>query len=290
MSGLVLDGVSVDLHRRRVVEGVSLAVPPGRMTALVGPNGAGKSTLLRAALGLVGLAAGTVRLDGQPLARLGATARARAVAYLPQGHQTVWPLAVERVVMLGRLPHRGALAAPGPADTAAVARAMAETDVTHLARRPVSALSGGERARVLLARALAVEARVLLADEPVAALDPRHQLQVMALLRRAAAGGAGVVVVLHDLGLAARFCDHVAVMDGGRLVAEGPPEDALTPDLLGRVYGITPFAARHEGQPVLVPWSLCAAAPAGPRPPASLTPPPAPLTPPPSRAGSAGRP
>ncbi|MFB2532053.1 ABC transporter ATP-binding protein [Paracoccus sp. p4-l81] len=256
VNGLTLEDVCVDLHRKRVIDKVSLTIQPGQMMALVGPNGAGKSTLLRAALGLIGLAGGAVRLDGRPLAQFDTQERARRVAYLPQGHQTVWPVPVARVVGLGRLPHRGPFAAASPADAAAVAQAMAQTDITHLADRPVSALSGGERARVLLARALAVGAGVLLADEPISALDPRHQLEVMALLRAAADSGTAVVCVLHDLGLAARFCHSVAVLDHGRLVAEGPPDTALSPAILRGVYGVEPYSARHEQQPVLIPWRV----------------------------------
>lgn len=256
VSGLEFSEVSVDLSRRRVVEGFSLTVPPGRLMALVGPNGAGKSTLLRAALGLLPLAGGQIALDGTPISRLDARDRARRIAYLPQGHQAVWPVPVARIVGLGRLPHRSAFAPASTQDAAAVDLAMARADVADLAARPVSELSGGERARVMLARALAVEAGVLLADEPVSALDPRHQLQVMALLRRIADDGTAVVCVLHDLGLAARFCDHVAVLDLGRLTAVGPPETALSPEVLRRTYGIKPYVGRHEGQPVLMPWDV----------------------------------
>lgn len=258
VSGLEFTDVSIDLSRRRVVEGFSLAVAQGRLIALVGPNGAGKSTLMRAALGLLPLAAGRITLDGTPISRLDARLRARRIAYLPQGHQAVWPVPVARIVGLGRLPHRSAFASASAEDAAAVDLAMTRADVTDLADRPVTELSGGERARVMLARALAVEAGVLLADEPVSSLDPRHQLQVMALLRRIADDGTAVVCVLHDLGLAARFCDYVAVLDLGRLSAAGPPEAALSPEVLRRTYGIEPYVARHEGQPVLLPWDVLA--------------------------------
>lgn len=251
-------GVSVDLNRRRVIDGVTLSLRPGRMMALVGPNGAGKSTLLRAALGLLPLAAGQITLDGTPVSRLEARARARQIAYLPQGHQAIWPVPVARIVALGRLPHRAAFAPASTQDAAAVALAMARAEITDFAARAVCDLSGGERARVMLARALAVEAGILLADEPVAALDPRHQLQVMTLLRGIADAGTAVICVLHDLGLAARFCDEVAVLDDGRLTAAGPPETALSPEVLRRTYGIEPYLARHEGQPVILPWDVLA--------------------------------
>lgn len=256
VNGLKLDAVSVDLNRRRVVEGVSLTLQPGQLLALVGPNGAGKSTLIRAAVGLLPLAAGRVTLDGAQVGGMSPQDRARRIAYLPQGHQAVWPVPVRRIVGLGRLPHRRAFAPASAADEAAIARAMALADVSDFADRPVSELSGGERARVMLARALAVEAGVLLADEPVSALDPRHQLQVMTLMRRIADDGAAVVCVLHDLGLAARFCDHVAVLDHGRLVVSGPPAVALCPTVLRDTYGVEPYLAQHRGQPVLLPWEV----------------------------------
>ncbi|HXG28067.1 MAG TPA: ABC transporter ATP-binding protein, partial [Nevskiales bacterium] len=165
-----------------------------------------------------------------------------------QGGQCHWPMPVAQVVALGRLPHRAPWARVPPADAAAVQRALQAADVAHLADRPVTQLSGGERARVLLARALAVEARVLLADEPTAGLDPAHQLGVMEVLRRRAQSGAGVVVVLHDLTLAARFCDRLLLLGEGRVVADGAAEQVLTEQNLAQVYGIEAHrAAGAEG-------------------------------------------
>jgi iron complex transport system ATP-binding protein len=239
MVSLRTEALSVQLGRHMAVRAVSLSLEPGALVGVIGPNGAGKSSLIRALLGLVRPAHGRVLIDGQDAATLDRRSIARAVAYLPQGQTLHWPLSVERLVALGRLPHLGPLSRLTPVDEAAVEGAMARADVLHLKGRIATELSGGERARVLLARALAVEARALIADEPLAALDPGHQIDVMDLLRAQALGGALVVTVLHDLRMAARWCDRLLLMDGGALVADGAPTDVLTADMLARVYGIT---------------------------------------------------
>jgi iron complex transport system ATP-binding protein len=209
---LTADHLRVALGRRPVLQDVSFALPRGQLVALVGPNGAGKTTLLRALAGLLP-ADGTVRIGGEAVAALPLRERARRFAYLPQGHVVHWPLPVRDVVALGRYPH-GATdpARLAPHDAEAVERAMQATDVTRLADRPIDQLSGGERSRVILARVLAVEAAVILADEPTASLDPHYQIEVMRLLHRAAEAGTLVMVVTHDLGFAARFADTVLVL------------------------------------------------------------------------------
>ena len=258
MVTIALEGLSVRLGRRMVVTGVSATLGAGSLVGIVGPNGAGKSTLLRAMLGLIAPAAGQVRIDGAPLARMARGAVARQLAYLPQGQTVHWPLAVERIVALGRLPHLAPLSALSAGDAAAIERAMARANVAAFRDRVATALSGGERARVLLARALAVEAPALIVDEPLAALDPGHQIDVMDLLAAEARGGALVVAVLHDLTMAARYCDRLLLLDGGRLVADGPPLDVLTAARMRAVYGVEALVDRSGAAPMIVPLARVA--------------------------------
>ena len=230
---------------RRLLDGARLVAESGRVVGLIGPNGAGKTTLLRAALRLQPLDRGRVRLAGRDITSEGPHRHARDIAYLPQGQVVHWPLDVARLVALGRVPHASPWGRSGARDRELVAAALQATDVFHLRDRPVLSLSGGERARVLLARALATDAPVLLADEPVAALDPYHELAVMDLFRAAAADGKAVVVVMHDLALAARYCDRLVLMHDGRTVAEGASDDVLSDDNLARVYRVR--GGRHGG-------------------------------------------
>ncbi len=245
---LSTQALSVRLGGRRVLDAVSLDFAAGGLVGVIGPNGAGKSTLLRAMLGLVAPEQGRVTIDGIALDRVPRKALARRVAYLAQGQAIHWPLSVERLVSLGRLPHLAPMSRISDTDAAAIEQAMDRADVTRFRTRIVTELSGGERARVLLARALAVGADALLVDEPLAALDPGHQIDVMALLRREVDDGRLVVVVLHDLTIAARHCDRLVLLDAGRVVADGAPAQVLTPERLAHVYGI---AARIEDGLVL---------------------------------------
>jgi iron complex transport system ATP-binding protein len=223
---------------RALVEEASFALEPGTLTMLIGPNGAGKSTLLRLALGLLAPHAGEALIGGRDARSLSPGERARLASYLPQARPLVWPQPVHDIVALGRFAHGAAPGRLGPADAAAVARAIAACDLEELAERPADTLSGGEISRVHLARALAAEAPVLVADEPVAALDPRYQHEVLRIFAGAARGGAAVLTVIHDLALAARYADRLLWMQGGRIVADGTPAATLTPERLRTVFGI----------------------------------------------------
>lgn len=249
----------VDLAGRRVLDDVSVALTPGSLTALVGPNGAGKSTLLRALADLVPLAGGDVRLGGVGTEADGAR-RSRLIAFLPQDRTVHWDLTVAHVVALGRLAQETSPRAATAADRAAVDAAMRRMDIAHLAGRPIQGVSGGERARVLIARALAQETAILLADEPVAGLDPAHQLALFELLRELAREGRTVLVALHDLSLALRFADRLVALHEGRVAADGSPRAALSPEVVARIFGIQSRVADIDGVPVLVPL--------GPAPPA----------------------
>jgi iron complex transport system ATP-binding protein len=229
--------VSVRLGGNLIVERAALDLRAGELTTLIGPNGAGKTTLMRALAGLLP-AEGRIELQGRQLAAFSARERARRIAYLPQGHVFHWPMNVAAVVALGRHPHADAFAPLADADRIAVGRALAATAVEPWAGRAVTTLSGGERARVALARALATQAPILLADEPTMSLDPRHQLVVMELLARAAHDGGAVLAIVHDLVLAARFADRVVMMERGRLVADGRPREVLTPERIAAVFGV----------------------------------------------------
>jgi iron complex transport system ATP-binding protein len=252
---LAAQQLEVTLSGRIVLHDVSLSLPSGQLVALVGPNGAGKTTLLRALAGLVA-STGAVEVDGDQLSSLSLRQRAKRFGYLPQGHLVHWPLPARDVVALGRYPH-GATdpARLSPPDEQAVLRAMQITNVVEFAERPVTELSGGERSRVALARVLAVEAPIVLADEPTASLDPRYQIDVMLSLRSAADRGVLVIVVTHDLGLAARFADTVLVLSGGQLVAHGKPALALSEPLMAEVFRISAYRADYRNETVILPWA-----------------------------------
>lgn len=236
---LAAEKLSLVRGGRAVVAGVSATLDPGTITAIVGPNGAGKSSLLLGLAGLLAPASGRLMLDGSDLARLHPRARAQAIGYLPQAPDIAWDVAVEALVALGRMPWRDR-------GTAAIEAALQALDLQPLRHRPVSRLSGGERARVLLARVLAGSPRWILADEPLAALDLAHQISLTAHLKACAAAGQGVVVVLHDLAIAMNQADRVLVLKEGHLIADGPPQTALAPAVIARGWGV---AAHWTGAP-----------------------------------------
>jgi iron complex transport system ATP-binding protein len=252
---LTAQRVGVTLAGRVVLSDISLSLTAGHLVALVGPNGAGKTTLLRALSGLLP-SSGDIHIGGDTLAGLPLRERAKRFAYLPQGHIVHWPLPARDIVALGRYPH-GATDPAGLSqkDSEAVLRAMQAVDVMEFAERRVTELSGGERSRVALARVLAVEAPVILADEPTASLDPRHQIDVMKNLRATADKGVLVIVVTHDLGLAGRFADHVLVLREGLLASQGAPVDALSERVMADVFRISAYRAEYQRESVIVPWA-----------------------------------
>ncbi|MFF3175070.1 heme ABC transporter ATP-binding protein [Streptomyces sp. NPDC057900] len=246
-------GLRVRLGGRQVLDSIELTVHAGEVLALVGPNGAGKSTLLAALAADLPATSGTVRIDGRPVTEWSAPELALRRAVLPQSAALSFPFPVADVVRMGRAPWAGT--EREDEDDPAVRAAMAATEVTAFAARPFSALSGGERARVALARVLAQRAPLLLLDEPTAALDLRHQELVLRICRERAAAGDAVVVVLHDLGLAAAYADRAAVLHDGRIAVDGPPAEVFTGALLGEVYRqpVEVFPHPRTGVPLVVP-------------------------------------
>ncbi|GGS93518.1 ABC transporter ATP-binding protein [Streptomyces cinerochromogenes] len=236
---LDIEDVTIEAAGSRLVEHIDLTVGSGAFVGLVGPNGSGKSTLLRSLYRALRPAGGVVRLDGDDLHAMDARAAARALAALPQESFAEFDFTVAEVVAMGRLPHRGRTAA---SDREICTRSMERTGVTHLADRGFPSLSGGEKQRVLIARALAQQPRVLVLDEPTNHLDVAHQLAVLSLVR---GSGLTVLAALHDLNLAAAHCDVLYVLDSGRIVASGPPQDVLEPPLLAKVFGVRAHTVRH---------------------------------------------
>lgn len=253
MNALSAANVQISLRGRPVLHDFSTGFQRGRVTALLGPNGAGKSTLLSCLAGLRRPDAGTVLLDGKDLEMIDRRERARRIGLLPQSGEVHWDVDVATLVALGRFPHRGRWGESDD-DKRAVLRAMAATDVTQFKDRSAKRLSGGERSRVLLARALAGEPEWLLADEPLASLDPAHQLDVLDQLRRVAAAGAGVIVVLHDLSHALRVADDVVFMRDGRVVRQGSRDDVVGARELRETFGIDVHLGQAtEGDRFIVP-------------------------------------
>ena len=233
MSLLTLEGLTVLRGGCPVVDGMSLEIGAGEVVGLIGPNGAGKTTLMRGALGLLAAS------GGSSLTALPARDRAKAAAWLPQAREIAWPVTVETLVALGRSPYLAGGRRLSQADYAAVARALAQMGLTDFAGRDATALSGGEQARVLIARVLAQDTPLIMADEPVAGLDPAHQFSLMKVFSELAAQGKSVLVSMHDLGLAARHCTRLVLIHRGRLVADGAPREVLCEDLLLDVFQVS---------------------------------------------------
>ncbi|HIG79077.1 MAG TPA: ABC transporter ATP-binding protein [Cycloclasticus sp.] len=250
---LRVNNISLKFSDTTVLDDVSIGFEKGNIIGLIGPNGAGKSTLLRVLAQLQKPDVGTIEIDGVNATKIASNNFAKKVTYLPQTGVCHWPLTVERLVALGRYPHQDSQQL-SELDMQAVEQAIVETDIEHLIGRSVNTLSGGERARVMLARALATQADILLADEPIVALDPRHQIDVMVLLKALAQKGKTVVVVLHELHLAMRYCDRLVLLDNGQKVSEGLAKGVLSADNLQTVYGVDAIYGEHEGSEWILPW------------------------------------
>ncbi len=253
---LVVESLRLGYDGRVVIDGLDLCVPQGRITAVVGPNACGKSTLLRGLAGLLRPSAGTVRLDGRDIRSIPSRQFARMVGLLPQQPIAPEAIAVAELVGRGRYPHQGLFRQWSPQDDAAVTSAMAATATLELADHPVDELSGGQRQRVWIALVLAQETDVLLLDEPTTFLDVAHQIDVLDLLMRLNRDrGTTIVMVLHDLNLAARYADHLIVMSAGRVIAEGDPSEVVTPAIVREAFGIQCLVVDDPvcGSPMVVP-------------------------------------
>jgi iron complex transport system ATP-binding protein len=240
MSRLQGQQLSIQIGGYSILDKADIDLAPGELLGLIGPNGAGKTTLLRALAGLLHISSGNVQLDGNDLPAMSATQRARKLAYLAQNGEAHWPIQVERLVELGRTPHLSAWQHLSGEDKAIVHQVMQASDTWGLRQRIFTTLSGGERMRVLLARALAVQPEIILADEPVAALDLAHQIDVMNLLLQHCEAGGSAIVVLHDLSLAAHYCHRLQLLQDGRTLAVGQPAEVLTQENLQQAYHIVP--------------------------------------------------
>ncbi|QEP44729.1 ABC transporter ATP-binding protein [Ectothiorhodospiraceae bacterium BW-2] len=251
---LTVKDISFGYQRTLLLQGVSCRVGAGEMVALVGPNGAGKSTLLKLLAGLLTPSRGEIWLQGQPLHRWGLVQRAQKIGYLAQQGEIAWGVSVEQLVALGRYPYGGSMQSVRAA-APFIERVLAECDLLPLRKRRADTLSGGERARLLLARVLVGEPQLLLVDEPVAALDLAHQLQLMQQLERFCQQGGALLLVVHNLQLAAHFSSKVVLLQQGKLVAEGEAAKVLTPERMAQLFGVVPNP-ELQGRSLQLPWLL----------------------------------
>lgn len=252
---ILAEQLSYRINSTQILDNVTVQANPGELVGLIGPNGAGKSTLLSLLAGLSNYSSGSIRLDGTALQECSAISRAKTIGWLEQNGEVHWPVNVHRLVSLGRFPHLSTWQKFSETDERAIQSALELTDSVHLKDRDAMTLSGGERARVLMARVLAAEPTLLLADEPVSSLDLGHQLQTMDVLRNFASDKRSCVVVLHDLSLAARYCDRLYLLDHGKVSAEGNAATVLSNENIRDVYGVNVIAG-CESIPWIVPHQL----------------------------------
>jgi iron complex transport system ATP-binding protein len=249
--------ISIQFGDRVILNNINFNMMQGEFIGLIGPNGCGKTSLLRTLAGLLPANANKVAILGQCLSDWQRQHLAQKLAYLPQGNESYWSVTVETLVMLGRLPHQNAWTGASAHDREVVQQALVACDVSQFATRTVDTLSGGERARVFLARALAVEPALLLADEPIAGLDPGHQLEVMEKFRSLSASGMGIITVIHDLTLAMRYCDKLVMLGDGKIISQGKPEQVLSAKNVAQCFHITAHTGSTEGIHYIIPIAKC---------------------------------
>ena len=253
---LSAQNISMQINESMILQSLSATINTGELVGLIGPNGAGKTSLLKILANLKHPDQGSCHLDDQPFSRIDSKQFSQSIAYLEQGAPVYWPLQVKRLVELGRLPHLAPWSKLSVHDNAIVNQAMQRAEVSHLSNRIVSTLSGGERLRELLARIFATEPNIILADEPIAALDPYHQLHTMELFRQHCDDGGSAVVVMHDLNTAARYCHRLILLHHGNIIIDGSPDEVLTPELLKKVYGIeAKVSIDEDGSLMVLPQS-----------------------------------
>ena len=257
MALLTATALQLSLGKKNVIDDVGVTLGANEFVGLIGPNGAGKSSLLRILAGLIKPKCGDINIHiektPQPISKMQPQMRARFMAYLAQHETPAWPLSVKNLVALGRSPWHKSAMDTSCLDEVSIENALKMTDVYALADRPITELSGGELQRVLLARVFAGVPTIILADEPIAALDVYHQLHVMELLQAHANQGGAVIAALHDLSLAARFCSRLILLHNGKIIAEGTPVEVLTPENLAQVYGISAYVDCREEGVVIIP-------------------------------------
>ncbi len=256
MTFLTARNILISKNNNNIINNISLKIRPGELVGLIGPNGAGKTTLLKSLLGIVKPIEGGVYLNNLGINTLSRNYVSKHLGYLAQGAPCYWPVTVKQIVELGCLPHTYDTKKREGSISNIVAESMASTGISDLQFRKVTSLSGGERTLTMLARCLAGQAPLILADEPVTGLDPSHQIKIMQLLKNQVSSKTGVVAVLHDLNLAAKYCSRLVLMSEGKIYADGVPETVLSTQNISNVYGIKAKMQYLDGQPIILSGSI----------------------------------